>query len=106
MTFLFLTLGALCELFLLRFVLALGKEISDASRQRNGHPLGLRQAKESGETIRMRFQFNIEKKSPKSAALVIIGALALALPLHDGPAGQGREDRAFFRLDIPSTMRA
>jgi Putative beta-barrel porin-2, OmpL-like. bbp2 len=81
-TFLLLTLGALCELFLLRFVLALGEEIRGVSRQQNGHLLGLRQATEGGEIIRMKLHFRITSKTPKSAALILIGALVLSLPLH------------------------
>lgn len=82
MTFLLLTLGALCELFLLRFALALGSEIRDASRQRNGCPLCLKQAIEGGEIIRMNSHVRITPKAPRSAALILVGALILSLPLH------------------------
>ena len=82
MTFLLLTLGALCELFLLRFLFALGQEIRDASRQRNVHLLSLSQATKGGEIIRMTLHVTIPPKTPKSAALILVGALVLSLSLH------------------------
>ncbi len=37
---------------------------------------------EGGEIIRMKFHINIKHKAPKSAALILAGALLLSLPLH------------------------
>jgi hypothetical protein len=53
MPFLFLMLCALCEAFLLRFLLVLVKEGRDASREREGGPRRPRQATESGELFPM-----------------------------------------------------
>jgi Putative beta-barrel porin-2, OmpL-like. bbp2 len=82
MTLLLLTLGVLCEFFLLRFVLALGAEIRDERRQRIVHPHRLRQAMEGGEIKRMKLHVNVKHKTPRRAALILIGALALSLPLR------------------------
>jgi Putative beta-barrel porin-2, OmpL-like. bbp2 len=90
---LILTLGALCELFLLRFTLAMANERRDASRERNirlfrretGTSLG---TVTSGEIVRMKFFINSRdkacnrNKARESAALILLATLLISLPLR------------------------
>ena len=85
MAFLLLMLCALCEAFLLRFLVALVKEGRDASRAREGGPRRSRQAIESRELLPMNSE-SIQSKDKgkqtlKSAALMLVGVLVLTLAL-------------------------
>jgi len=82
MTLILLTLGTLCELFLLRFVFALAKEIRSLSFERNRRSAVLGRPMARGEVIRMRFPITIKQKAAKTLTLVLAGVLLSALPLR------------------------
>ena len=83
MLFLFLMLCALCQAFLLRFLLALEKEGRDASRERSGGSRRSRQAARSGELFPMKSESMPsryeERGIPKRVALMLVGTLLLAV---------------------------
>jgi hypothetical protein len=83
MVFLFLMLCALCQAFLLRFLLALEKEGRDASRERSGGSRRSRQAARSGELFPMKSESMPsryeERGIPKRVALMLVGTLLLAV---------------------------
>jgi hypothetical protein len=84
MTNLVLWLCALCELFLLRFFLALWKEGRRASEEREGSHQGVKKTMESGELFPMRPESRSKhtgRQRPKRAALMLTGALFVTVPL-------------------------
>jgi len=86
MTFLFIVVCVLCELFLLRFFLALARENRDApprewdlSLRRRGH------STENGEFLSMSSKASNDRqkgKTPKNAVLILGSVLFFALPIH------------------------
>ena len=84
----FLMLCALCEAFLLRFLLELVKEGRDASRERKSRVRRSRQAIESGELFPMisetRKTIPIAKQTLSGAMLMgaLLLTMTLVLPLH------------------------
>jgi Putative beta-barrel porin-2, OmpL-like. bbp2 len=83
MQLLMMALCALCELFLLRFILVLAKETRAARlRKREREFLRLREDEKFGEPLDMNSQAGTKRRIPRSAAVAVIAMLLFAIPLR------------------------
>lgn len=125
MAYLCLLVCALGEAFLLRFLLAMAKDLRNAKRKRAGEPRRSRSAKESAELFPMalqsrnkmfssRHQLGIKTTKTKTAAIVLAGAVlftfaaACPLPAQEatGPSPAGNSSAQTIPPELAKQIEA